>query len=152
MFGVPPTEPPTGFGYIECGRARPEVAPGAYEVLRFRAKPNAETARQFLEAGNFFWNSGMFFWTTAALLEAFAAHQPAMARAVERLEAAWGAPRRKAEAREAFASMEKLRLTAILERAANRLCLRANSVGGYRSWTALAASAPRHASNTVMRT
>lgn len=152
MFGVPPTEPHTGFGYIECGRARPEFAPGAYEVLRFREKPNAETARQFLEAGNFFWNSGMFFWTTAALLEAFAAHQPAMARAIERLEAAWGAPRRKAEAREAFASMEKLPIdVAILERAANRLCLRAEfrweDIG---SWTALSRIRPPDTQGNVV--
>src|SRR5690606_27153778 len=50
-FGICPTFPETGFGYIEC---RGE------EVLSFREKPDLETATQFLNSGDFLWNSGMF--------------------------------------------------------------------------------------------
>lgn len=79
-IGIPPTRPDTGFGYIERaldGRVR-----------RFTEKPNAETAAQFLAAGDFLWNSGMFFWTEATFaLELEQGNPPAFA-AYERIKAA----------------------------------------------------------------
>ncbi|MFC3880937.1 mannose-1-phosphate guanylyltransferase [Algoriphagus namhaensis] len=58
-FGLKPKSPETGFGYIE---AKEE------EVLSFREKPNVETARAFLNAGNFYWNSGMFCFMAGVYL------------------------------------------------------------------------------------
>ena len=62
-FGIPPTFPSTGYGYIHRG---PEVGRrngvGVFRVRGFREKPNADLAEQFLASGEYFWNSGIFVW------------------------------------------------------------------------------------------
>ncbi|MDR0827291.1 MAG: NTP transferase domain-containing protein, partial [Desulfovibrio sp.] len=55
IFGVEPSRPETGFGYIRAGR---EIFPGVREVESFVEKPDAEGARAMLKAGSYFWNSG----------------------------------------------------------------------------------------------
>jgi mannose-1-phosphate guanylyltransferase len=64
-FGIDPTRPDTGYGYIETGKICSE---DVYEVKRFREKPDEATARKFLERGGFFWNSGMFLWRSSDLI------------------------------------------------------------------------------------
>jgi mannose-1-phosphate guanylyltransferase len=90
-FGVKPTYPAESFGYIERGRllAKNGAAP-AYAVNRFREKPDAATAKQFLDAGNFYWNSGIFVWRAATIVEALAANQPAMHRRLQTIADATG--------------------------------------------------------------
>ncbi len=63
-FGIPPTFPATGFGYIHYTGKKTERFRGEvfYPVLRFKEKPDVEQARSFLEEGNHGWNSGMFGW------------------------------------------------------------------------------------------
>lgn len=73
-FGIIPTAPETGFGYIEAGNS---LGPGL-EVVRFVEKPNLEKAQEYLEQGNFFWNSGMFCFKAGALLDEMARHAPAV--------------------------------------------------------------------------
>ncbi|WP_460028970.1 sugar phosphate nucleotidyltransferase, partial [Methyloparacoccus murrellii] len=55
-FGILPTAPDSGFGYIEAGAALGE----GRQVVRFVEKPDRATAEGYLAAGNFFWNAGMF--------------------------------------------------------------------------------------------
>ena len=55
-FGIKPTKPETGFGYIEAG----EENAGAYKTKDFKEKPDLETAKQYLASGNYYWNSGLF--------------------------------------------------------------------------------------------
>ena len=74
LFGIRPTGPETGFGYIETGE--PVGDSGALQVRRFVEKPDAARALAFLEAGCFVWNSGMFCFTAASILAALAAHAP----------------------------------------------------------------------------
>ncbi|WP_137286708.1 mannose-1-phosphate guanylyltransferase [Halorussus salinisoli] len=62
-FGVEPTRPATGYGYIEPGVSEGEWA----EIGQFREKPDEATAEQFVEDG-FYWNAGLFAWTPEALL------------------------------------------------------------------------------------
>lgn len=71
-FGIVPTVPDTGFGYIEAGES---IGPGQ-RVRQFVEKPNKETAEQYLATGNFLWNSGMFCFSAGTLLDAMAAHAP----------------------------------------------------------------------------
>jgi mannose-1-phosphate guanylyltransferase/mannose-6-phosphate isomerase len=74
LFGIRPTMPETGFGYIEC-----ETAPSGTEavaVKRFVEKPNAATAAEYLAAGTFLWNSGMFCFTPQTIVAAFELHAP----------------------------------------------------------------------------
>ncbi|HDQ13492.1 MAG TPA: mannose-1-phosphate guanylyltransferase [Sediminispirochaeta sp.] len=71
-FGIPPTRPETGYGYIESG----EELDHGYRVRSFREKPNAETARTFLEQGNYYWNSGMFAFRVGLYLDELRRHRP----------------------------------------------------------------------------
>ncbi len=71
-FGIQPTGPETGFGYIEVPKVGREVQP----VLKFVEKPDTATAQTYLASGRFYWNSGMFCFTAGALLAALAEHAP----------------------------------------------------------------------------
>jgi mannose-1-phosphate guanylyltransferase len=66
-FGVVPSKPETGYGYIEYE---------GKDVLSFREKPNTETAQEFLERGTFLWNSGMFCFKAGVLLDELKKYQP----------------------------------------------------------------------------
>ena len=79
-FGVAPTHPATGYGYIECGARLDGKTPAAFAARRFREKPDLATARRFLRAGTFCWNSGIFVWTVPAIRAAMAATNPELAR------------------------------------------------------------------------
>ncbi|WP_315919407.1 mannose-1-phosphate guanylyltransferase/mannose-6-phosphate isomerase [Mesorhizobium sp. SP-1A] len=79
VFGVTPTQPETGYGYIEAGREQC----GTFEVVRFVEKPDADTARGYVEAGNFYWNAGIFLFRASAMRAAFAAHRPDIWAATE---------------------------------------------------------------------
>jgi mannose-1-phosphate guanylyltransferase len=93
VLGVKPTRAETGYGYIEQG----EPAEGGTEsvparrVKRFREKPDAVTAQQFLDAGNFAWNGGIFLWSAKTLTAAVREHMPEMAAILEKIAAAYGA-------------------------------------------------------------
>jgi mannose-1-phosphate guanylyltransferase len=84
-FGVPPTYPATGYGYVECGTALDELQPHAFAARRFREKPDLATAQQFLADGGFLWNSGIFVWTVPAIRAAMAAGNEALATATSAL-------------------------------------------------------------------
>ncbi len=63
-FGIPPSHPATGYGYIRFSDRSPlRLGSGSFfHVLEFKEKPDTATARTFFEAGHYFWNSGMFLW------------------------------------------------------------------------------------------
>ncbi|MBM4090444.1 MAG: mannose-1-phosphate guanylyltransferase [Planctomycetes bacterium] len=83
-FGIRPTYPAESFGYIEAGSALSppddaQTKPAhAFEVRRFREKPSAAIAREYVASGTFYWNSGIFVWKAQAVLDALRAHEPAM--------------------------------------------------------------------------
>lgn len=80
-FGIVPNAPATGYGYIEAG----EMARGqARDVVRFVEKPDAETARKYIEAG-YLWNSGNFLFMPAAMIAEYAGYD---AQSVEHVQAA----------------------------------------------------------------
>jgi mannose-1-phosphate guanylyltransferase / mannose-6-phosphate isomerase len=76
LFGIHPTSPETGFGYIEMGAKLAES--DAHQVTRFVEKPPFAQAVEFLQAGTFLWNSGMFCFKVSAILSAFELHAPAL--------------------------------------------------------------------------
>ncbi len=87
VLGIPPTRPETGYGYIEAGAPDQD---SSLRVRRFTEKPDLATARQFLDAGNYFWNSGMFLWRADTLANALREHLPATAALLEKIAAAYG--------------------------------------------------------------
>jgi mannose-1-phosphate guanylyltransferase/mannose-6-phosphate isomerase len=74
-FGIAPTEPATGYGYIEAG-APIAGSKGAFRIRRFVEKPSAAKARTFLAKGGFLWNSGMFAFTARRYLEELGRFRP----------------------------------------------------------------------------
>lgn len=72
-FGITPTEPETGFGYIRAGEP---LAQGGYRVARFVEKPDALTAERYLASGEYYWNSGMFCMRAEDLLRGLGQHAP----------------------------------------------------------------------------
>jgi len=77
-IGIQPTRPDTGYGYIEFD-ASTKIEPNAsVPVVQFREKPDLDTAKSFVEAGNFYWNSGIFIWKSSTVLEALKRYQPAL--------------------------------------------------------------------------
>jgi len=75
-FGIVPSEPETGFGYIEAGET---CGPGQ-AVVRFVEKPTLDKAREYVATGRFFWNSGMFCFKAGVLLDEMAKHAPEVAQ------------------------------------------------------------------------
>lgn len=71
-FGIVPSAPETGYGYIRCG----EAMGLAFHIDRFIEKPDRETAESFVKAGGYLWNSGMFLFRASRYLEELAKHAP----------------------------------------------------------------------------
>jgi len=79
-FGVVPTRPETGFGYVRCGDSLGE---SLYQLAEFVEKPDLATAEAYLASGDYFWNSGMFLFRADRYLDELAIHQPDMLKACE---------------------------------------------------------------------
>ncbi len=75
-FGIEPTRPDTGYGYINFEKA--ETKPQVHKVKKFVEKPNFETAQQYLASGEYLWNSGMFIWRADVVLDEIKIHLPEM--------------------------------------------------------------------------
>ncbi len=151
LFGIQPTAPETGFGYIEAGEPLPG---GARQVRRFVEKPDAARALQFLQSGDFVWNSGMFCFAAGAVLAALEAHAPAV---FEAARAAWQAspdhdsPDRIAIDAEAFARCPDISIDyAVREKAAKVAVLPGRFAwSDIGSWTAVAEQLPADASGNT---
>jgi mannose-1-phosphate guanylyltransferase len=76
VLGIRPRWAETGYGYIEFPEGTQAGGTAPLPVLRFREKPDAATAQQYVESGRFFWNAGMFFWKTSVVLDALRQHLP----------------------------------------------------------------------------
>lgn len=115
-FGIRPTWPHTGLGYIHCSQT---VADGVRQVVGFKEKPDRHTARRYVESGEHYWNSGMFVWKIATIRDALTRYLP---NSMEKLAAVSTAA---AEGRdyapilaEAYPQLEKISIDfAVMEKA-----------------------------------
>ncbi|MGE4326019.1 MAG: mannose-1-phosphate guanylyltransferase/mannose-6-phosphate isomerase [Pseudodonghicola sp.] len=73
-FGISPTRPETGYGYLELVAGADAGAETPQPLARFVEKPDAARAAQMIAAGNFLWNAGIFLFSAKALIAAFEAH------------------------------------------------------------------------------
>ncbi len=78
LFGIKPTEPHTGYGYIRSGEALNADENGALKVDAFFEKPDAETAARYLREGNYFWNSGIFVLHAVTFINELKRFEPAV--------------------------------------------------------------------------
>ncbi len=152
VLGIRPSRAETGYGYIEAGGL---FQGDALRVRRFTEKPNADTAAEFVAAGNYFWNSGMFLWSARTLADALREHLPKTAPMLEEIASKFGTSKFAATFRKVYPKCENISVDyAVLEprsakgeQDSNIFCLPAdfgwNDLG---SWTAL------HEHHTAKRT
>lgn len=86
-FGIAPSRPETGYGYLACGAAQDGGRPAVVAVDRFIEKPPRADAELYVASGHHLWNAGMFCFTPRAIFAAMDAHAPAVADAARRASA-----------------------------------------------------------------
>jgi mannose-1-phosphate guanylyltransferase len=155
-FGIPPTYPSTGYGYIHRGeRVGTRQNVSISKAVAFKEKPDEKAAEQFVASGEFFWNSGIFVWKPAAVLGELRQNRPQLHAAVTRIAEAWGTPRQGEVFRSEYQAAEKISIDfAVMQdaaRAGKVLVIHApyqwDDVG---SWLALERRNPQDANrNTV---
>jgi mannose-1-phosphate guanylyltransferase len=119
LFGVPPTFPATGYGYIERGAALSGVK-NAFSVDSFREKPEREIAQQYVDAGSYYWNCGIFCWRAQMILDVLAEHEPDMRSRLQTLADAIGTDQYDALLSTEFPQMNSISIDhAVLEKATN---------------------------------
>jgi mannose-1-phosphate guanylyltransferase len=92
-LGIEPTYAATGFGYIQMGESQGGFSSlPVRDVLRFKEKPDADTAKRMIEQGNHVWNSGMFIWCVTNVLAEIEKQMPVLGRSLERISATAGQP------------------------------------------------------------
>jgi mannose-1-phosphate guanylyltransferase len=145
-FGIKPTHPETGYGYIERGPLI-EKSPGGipvYEVLQFREKPDRATAESFLASGTFAWNAGIFVWRAQTILDELKAHRPTLALALDPIFQALGTPQEAETLARHFPLLERVPIDkAVMEQSRRVRMLevpyRWNDVGDWRALATLLA-------------
>lgn len=115
-LGMMPTRPETGYGYIAAqGEAD---AKGICKVEAFREKPDVETAKGYLAAGNYFWNAGIFVWNADTITNAIRRYAPQIAGVMDELEPALFTDREAEELKHLFPTCEKISIDyAVMEKA-----------------------------------
>ena len=125
-IGIKPTEPATGYGYIQVGEPLPPpqgVKPYKttfYRAERFVEKPHFDKALEYLNSGQYRWNAGMFLWSFVTITEGLQKHQPEMEAACHRwFEAAAKGKLEKVLAKE-YPALKKISIDyALMEHAQN---------------------------------
>ena len=139
-LGIRPTEPATGYGYIQLGEPVAENK-SFHKALRFVEKPNLETAQKYLASGDYRWNAGMFVWSCDSLFKALSIHQPVMAKAFQRWKNAAAESWKKLDAtlEAEYPGITKISIDfALMEKAQNILAADANFLwDDLGSWPAL---------------
>ncbi|MGE3314304.1 MAG: mannose-1-phosphate guanylyltransferase [Planctomycetaceae bacterium] len=143
LFGVKPTHPATGYGYMERGAAIDGLTDAvAYKVEKFREKPDRKTAEGYLADGRFYWNCGIFVWRAQTILDRIGKYEPEMHSHLEALSQSIGKPDYDAVLQREFPLMKSISIDfAVLEKAADVAVLEAgfdwDDVGSWESLTRL---------------
>lgn len=123
LFGVTPTFPATGYGYIERGSLVESAAAPVFEVTSFREKPAREVAEDYLRSGEYFWNCGIFCWRARTIVDQLAEHQPELADRLHRIADALGTDSEQQVLDDQFPRMKGISIDyAVLERA-RQVCM-----------------------------
>lgn len=150
-FGIRPSRPETGYGYIEVGKPASTQQP-IFHVDSFREKPDKATAQRFLQDGDFFWNSGMFFWRNSVFQAALERHLPSMYSAISEMrEAVAAGSAGAAKLEQVYSRLEKISIdVGLMERAEHVYVLRASfdwdDIG---TWASLYRILPRDAAGNA---
>jgi mannose-1-phosphate guanylyltransferase len=133
-IGIQPIRPETGYGYIETDKAESADSGTVkiMKVIRFREKPDFDTAYKFWKAGNFLWNSGMFFWRLDNFIQSMLENSPDIGLKIEPLRTAYrgrtnvSLPDALERAAPPFEAMPDISIDyALMEKAQNTVVVRA---------------------------
>ncbi|MBU4445216.1 MAG: mannose-1-phosphate guanylyltransferase [Candidatus Marinimicrobia bacterium] len=138
-FGIMPTRPATGYGYIQYSRKGTVYQEAIYKVKTFAEKPNLPTAKRFLESGEFLWNSGMFIWKADNILNSIKLFLPELHESLQAIAGAMDTPQYTKVLKKQWASIHSESIDyGVMEKAKNVYVVRStfdwNDVG---SWDAV---------------
>lgn len=126
LFGVIPTFPSTGYGYIERGTRLNTETPTLFQVQAFREKPQQAVAEQYLRDGRYFWNCGIFCWKAATIMNLLQQYEPELAAGLREIDAAAETPDYPQVLAQKFPLLKSISIDyAVLERAQNVCVLEA---------------------------
>ncbi len=110
-FGIHPSRPETGYGYIQPQKRKRLGAKGdfvGYPIAAFVEKPNLTTAKRYCRSGNYFWNSGIFIWKASVILSELALQQPVLWKRLKSLQQRIGTPDFPTHLRKVYAKVDSL--------------------------------------------
>jgi mannose-1-phosphate guanylyltransferase len=133
-IGIPPSYPATGYGYIQFSNDRVSVGQAtAYRVKTFAEKPNLETAKRFLESGDFLWNSGVFVWRTPVIMAQIEEHLPQLYDGLLEISACLGKPEQSQIIDRVYQQIKSISIDyGVMEKARNVVVMR-----GHFNWNDL---------------
>lgn len=133
-IGIEPEYPETGYGYIHVGDQLGSFAGReAHRVRRFVEKPDAGTAREYVESGEYLWNASMFVWRADVLLDEMRIHLPEHYEALTTISAAWDTPERDAVLADVWSGMTDVTIDHGILEHSRRVAVVPSSMG----WTDL---------------
>jgi mannose-1-phosphate guanylyltransferase len=128
-FGIQPTHPSTQLGYIKCTEPRKYTGceNAIYSVQAFIEKPDKKTAKQYIDAGLYFWNSGMFVWKARTILTNLEKFLPKAAEPLIKIRNAWDGPDRQSILEQWFPKLPKISIDyAVMEKAETIYAIKLN--------------------------
>jgi len=153
-LGVKPTRADVGFGYIQKGDVVATVNDEpVYSVEGFKEKPDAETAKAYVESGQFLWNSNMFVWKAKTMLDLFAEYEPEIFALLAQIGAAAKEGKEAEVIAEVYPQMKDIAIdNAIIERAKNVATLEADiDWSDIGAWGALTDVLPVDADGNLLK-
>jgi mannose-1-phosphate guanylyltransferase len=133
-FGVAPSGPSTGFGYLELG---PPIEGGARRVHQFREKPPREAAEEYFRQGpeHYLWNSGMFVWRADTLLDCIGRYEPAVLEGLQAVAGAWDTPQRGEVLARVYPALKKTSVDfGVMEPASRDPAVRVAAIPMHLNW------------------
>lgn len=155
-FGITPTGPATGYGYLELGDP---LGDDARVVRQFREKPPRETAETYFQAGpqRYLWNSGMFVWRAATLLDCIRRYEPGVYAGLTAVAEAWDTSSREVVLDRVYPTLKKISVDfAVMEPASRDSAVRVAAIPmrlnwlDVGSWPSFADTLPRDASGNAV--
>jgi mannose-1-phosphate guanylyltransferase len=153
-LGIVPDYPETGYGYIQRGDLLDQMAGhSVYRVLRFTEKPDLETARSFVQEGQYFWNSSIFVWKVSVILAEIRRLLPTLYAQLMEIEPALGTPQQAEVIERVWHSVDSVSIdVGVMERARDVVVIPADvgwsDVG---CWSSVANLTPVDADGNVIQ-
>lgn len=151
-IGIKPTFPSTGYGYINFNRNN-LFDEAAYDVIDFVEKPNYETAKSYVQSGQYVWNSGMFVWKVSKILEDFKRYLPKIFYKLEKMSGFIGTSNEEEKIKEIYPTIPSISIDyGVMERSNDVVVVPGdfgwNDVG---SWDVLGAIYPTDKEGNIKR-